>query len=115
MHRGPQIPEYPDVSDRELQAVVERDKRVISMQVTLSLDCEQPLQRICMIDAKLRAVYQVLDSNPKVPTWLGKEASSEVYRTSWLIATDTEPEYIKRWVELMLDVNQVEIAEYPYR
>jgi len=110
-----QILDYPDVSGKELNEAMMADKRVISMQVALSMECVQPLLRICMIDAKLRAVHQVFDSNPKVPMWLGKEESSEVYQTSWLIAVDTEPEYIQQWIALMQDVDQVEITEYTYR
>ncbi|WP_148466544.1 MULTISPECIES: hypothetical protein [unclassified Paenibacillus] len=107
-----QILEYPDVSDKKLKEAMMAGMRVINLQVVLSLDCEQPLLRICMIDAKLGAVHQVFDSNPKVPMWLGKEASREVYQTSWLIAVDTEPEYIRQWLLLMQDVDQVKITEY---
>ena len=115
MQAGLQILEYPDVSDKELREAMMAGMRVINLQVALSLECEQPLLRICMIDAKLRAVHQVFDSNPKVPMWLGKEASSEVYQTSWLIAVDTEPEYIQQWVLLMQEVDQVNITEYVYQ
>ncbi|HEY4390486.1 MAG TPA: hypothetical protein VGN02_03985 [Paenibacillus sp.] len=115
MQASLQILEYPDVSGKELDEAIMTGKRVISMQVALSLECEQPLLRTCMIDAKLRAIHQVFDSNPKVPMWLGKEESSEVYQTSWLLAVDTEPEYVQQWIALMQDVDQVEIKEYMYR
>ncbi|WP_068782890.1 hypothetical protein [Paenibacillus phocaensis] len=97
------------VSPAELEHVNQAGRKLLSLRVTLLPDCEQRLMRFRLIDAKLCAYEQVLARIPELTDPAESQASIE--SVTWLLAVAGESEHLRRWVQLMLDVDQVDVAE----
>lgn len=93
----------------ELEKARRAGRKLVSLRVTLFPDCTLPLARFRQIDAKLSAYEQVLARMPDLAD--SAEPQACVESVTWLIAFAGEPEHLQRWVELMLDVDQVDVAE----
>lgn len=97
------------VSPAELEEAKRADRKLLSLRVTLFPDCAQSLARYRLIDAKLNAYERVLARMPDLVDPEGTHESIE--SVTWLIAFAGEAEHLQRWVELMLEVDQVTVAE----
>ncbi|MCH1643009.1 hypothetical protein MJ257_23185 [Paenibacillus timonensis] len=97
------------VSPAELQEAKRAGKTLFSLRVTVIPDCAQRLARFRLIDAKLSAYEQVLDRMPELAP--PAEPQESIESVTWLIAFAGEAAHLQRWVELMLDVDQVVVAE----
>lgn len=97
------------VSPVELQGAKRAGRTLFSLRVTLLPDCTQRLERYRLIDAKLSAYEQVLSRIPDLDHPVEPEESLE--SATWLVAFAGSAEYLQRWVELMLDVDQVVVTE----
>ncbi len=106
MDRGPWS---RPISPAELEEVKRAGGKLLSLRVTLFPDCTQRLVRFRLIDAKLNAYEQVLARIPDLTHPI--EPQETIESVSWLIAFTGETEYLRRWVELMLDVEQVDVTE----
>ncbi|MDU4695751.1 MULTISPECIES: hypothetical protein [Paenibacillus] len=97
------------VSPAELQEAKQAGRTLLSLRVTLIPDCTKRLERFRLIDTKLNAYEQVLSRIPDLDQPEGPQESIEF--VTWLIAFAGTAEYLQRWVELMLDVDQVVVTE----
>ncbi|MGG6313753.1 hypothetical protein [Paenibacillus macerans] len=96
----------------ELEEALRAGRKLLTVHVTLFPECKQKLARFRLIDVKLRAFEQVLGHMPD----LGTAQEEPVRRlhidaVTWLLAIDGEPEHLRSWIQLMLDVDKVEITE----
>ncbi|MFL0555714.1 hypothetical protein [Paenibacillus barengoltzii] len=97
------------VTPEELEAAKRTGRTLLYLRVTLLPECTQKLERFRLIDMKLNAYEQVLDRMPNLSDPAGHLESIE--SVTWLIAVAGEAQHLRRWVELMLDVDQVEVTE----
>lgn len=97
------------VTPEELEEVKRTGRTLLCLRVSLIPECVQKLERFRLIDMKLSAYEQVLDRIPNLSE--PAEPSESIESATWLIAIAGEAQHLQRWVELMLDVDQVEVNE----
>ncbi|CAM4300836.1 hypothetical protein U9M73_20495 [Paenibacillus phoenicis] len=97
------------VTPEELEEANRIGRTLLYLRVTLIPDCTQKLERFRLIDMKLSAYEQVLDRTPNLSD--PAEPLESIESVTWLIAFAGEAKHLQRWVELMLDVDQVEVTE----
>lgn len=98
----------PQEAVQAWQASIHNGQTVYQITVRLTEDCMMKLARISIIDLSLRALGEVVWSEPNLKL---VQDDRDIHAIRWLIATDTEPNALEQAVAGLMDVQSVRVEK----